>query len=135
MAKFIDIIKVINFSFYLPSHYVGHYSVTLNRENHGSFGFRLQPFEPGIFKVVEVTPGSPADVPGHINIGDSLLTINGRIVSEASDMKSITEVIRDSGATLNLRLSSRPIVSGKINDSNTVKPISRLQLNIEINTI
>ena len=71
---------------------------------------------------------------GHINIGDSLLTINGRIVSEASDMKSITEVIKDSGTILNLRLSSRPIVSGKIINSNTVKPISRktLQLNFEM---
>ena len=119
-------------SSHYPLHYLGHYSVTLNRENHDNFGFRLQPFEPGIFKVVEVTPGSPADVQGHMNIGDSLLTINGRIVSEASDMKSITEVIRESGDTLILRLSSRPIVPGKINNSNTVQPIKTLQLNIEM---
>ena len=111
-SKSNNIIKAINSSLHETLRYVGHYSVTLNRENHGSFGFRLQPFEPGIFKVVEVTPGSPADVQGNINIGDSLLTINGRIVSEASDMKSITEVIRDSGTILNLRLSSRPIVPG-----------------------
>ena len=91
---------------------LGHYSIILNREEYGSFGFRLQQFEAGIFKVVEVTPGSPAYLQGPIDIGDSLLTVNGRIVSEASDIKSITKVIKDSGTTLKLRLSSLPIIPG-----------------------
>ena len=93
-------------------YYLGHYSITLHREEYGSFGFRLQQFKAGIFKVVEVTPGSPADLQGPIEIGDSLLTVNGRIVSEESDINSITKVIKDSGTTLKLRLNSRPIVPG-----------------------
>ena len=63
--------------------------------------------------MVEVTPGSPADVQGGINYGDSLLTINKKYVSEDTDIKAITKAIENSGNIIKMRLSTRPIVPGE----------------------
>ena len=90
----------------------GYYSITLYRADNNFFGFRVNRFGPGIFKIVEITPGSPADTNGKMTFGDYLLAVNNRIITANFDINMITSIIRGSGNTLRLRLTSRPAIPG-----------------------
>ena len=93
---------------------VGDYSIDLTRDDKNSYGFLLKKFGPGNFKVVDITPRSPADINGKVNLGDTLVAINDKMINEFTDIDMITEKIRKSGNSVRLRLTSRLHVPGTV---------------------
>ena len=86
----------------------------MTRDDKNSYGFLLKKFGPGNFKVVDITPRSPADINGKVNLGDTLVAINDKMINEFTDIDMITEKIRKSGNSVRLRLTSRLHVPGTV---------------------
>ena len=97
-----------------PNLFLGEYSITLNRGEGNSFGFRVKHFGSGTFKVVDITPGSPADINGNIDFGDTLVSVNDEAITENTHINMITNSIKESRNYLRLRLKSTPYLIGKI---------------------
>ena len=78
----------------------------LKLDDKGYFGLSLKQFGPGYFKISRIKPQGPAYKNGIIAVGDEVIAINDKQITETTDLDVISTIVKESGSTLKLMLKS-----------------------------
>ena len=94
---------VVNTSFDIS----GAYSAVLKLDEKGYFGLSLKQFGPGHFRISRIKPQGPAYKNRRIAVGDEVISINDVQITESTNLDVILTIVKESGSTLKLMLSSQ----------------------------
>ena len=89
------------------------YSVILEHDENGSFGFGIKQFGPGLFKIINVKFRGPAYNNSRMQVGDILAGVDNIPITKSTNIQMINEMVIKSGDEIKLTLSSRPSKLGK----------------------
>ena len=89
------------------------YSVILEHDENGSFGFGIKQFGPGLFKIINVKFCGPAYNNSRMRVGDILTGVDNIPITKSTNIQMINEMVITSGDEIKLTLSSKPSKIGK----------------------
>ena len=89
------------------------YSVILEHDENGSFGFGINQFGPGLFKIINVKFRGPAYNNSRMQVGDILVGVDNIPITKSTNIQMINEMVMKSGNEIKLTLSSIPSKLGK----------------------
>ena len=89
------------------------YSIILEHDENGSFGFGIKQFGPGLFKINNIKFRGPAYNNSRMRVGDILAGVDNMPITKSTNIQMINEMVMKSGDEIKLTLSSRPSKLGK----------------------
>ena len=89
------------------------YSIILEHDENGSFGFGIKQFGPGLFKIINVKFRGPAYNNSRMRVGDILAGVDNIPITKSTNIQMINEMVIESEDKIKLTLSSKPSKIGK----------------------
>ena len=89
------------------------YSIILEHDENGSFGFGIKQFGPGLFKINNIKFRGPAYFNSRMRVGDILAGVDNIPITKSTNIQMINEMVIESEDKIKLTLSSKPSKIGK----------------------
>ena len=89
------------------------YSIMLEQDETGLFGFGVKQFGTGLFKIVDIKIRGPAYNNGRMRVGDILTGVNDISITKSTSAEMVNALVMNSGDVIKLTLSSSPSKLGK----------------------